>query len=170
METIIVESFKRVLKNRTRLEKVLGVKISVNQSEITIEGAAEDEYIAEKVLQALDFGFPMKIALGIKKNEFLFEILNIKEYTRRKDFERIRARIIGKGGKSLSTLSNLTECFFELKDNMVGIVGPAENIKNAQEGILALIRGSKHGNVYSYLEKHQVKEPEDLGLKDSKTK
>jgi len=166
MTQLIIERYQRILKNKKRLEQLLNVKISVAKENISTEGYPEDEYIAEKVIQALDFGFPFQTALMIKQNDFMFEILKIKDYTPRKDLERIRARIIGKAGKSLSTLSHLTQCFFELKDNFVGIIGAPENIKNAQEGINALIRGSKHGNVYSYLEKHQVQSPDDLGLKE----
>jgi len=164
--TLIIERYPRILKNKKKLEKLLNVKISNEKENITLEGTPEDEYIAEKVIQALDFGFPFQTALMIRQNDYMFEVLNIKDYTQRKDLERIRARIIGKAGKSLSTLTHLTQCHFELKDNFVGIIGAPENIKNGQEGIYALIRGSKHGNVYSYLEKHQVQSPDDLGLKE----
>lgn len=165
MTHLIIEKFPRVLKNKSRLEKYLNVKISVKGQEVTINGKPENEYIAEKVLEALDFGFPLSVALLIKQHDYLFEALNIKDLTKRKDLGRVRARIIGKNGKALRTLSNLTECYFELKDNSVGIIGHPENIKTAQEGISSLIRGAKHGNVYSYLEKHQTKEVVDLGLK-----
>jgi len=166
MTSLIIEKFPRVLKNKSRLEKYLNVKISVKDQEVTIEGKPEDEYIAEKVLQALDFGFPLSVALLIKQNDYMLEALNIKDLTKRKDLGRIRSRIIGKNGKALRTLSSLTQCYFELKDNFVGIIGHPENIKTAQEGISSLIRGSKHSNVYSYLEKHQVKEVVDLGLRE----
>ena len=166
MTLMIIERFKRILKNRKRLEKELNVKISVSKENISVEGSPENEYVAEKVLKALDFGFPLQVALMIKENDYIFEILNIKDYSRKKNLERVRARIIGKAGKSLSTLSTLTGCYFELKDNFLGIIGSPENIKTAQEGITSLIRGSKHGNVYSYLERHQSKPPEDLGLKE----
>ena len=39
-------------------------------------------------------------------------------------------------------------------------------MKNAQDAIIAIIQGSKHSNVYSYLEKNQVKSEIDLGLKN----
>ena len=166
MIKLIIEKTARVLKNKKRLEKALKIKISSEGKEMVIEGRPEDEYIAEKVFQALDFGFPMSAALLIKTNDYMFEIISIKDLTKRKDLGRIRARIIGKQGRALRTLSNLTECNFELKDNFVGIIGSPENIKYAQEGLSSLVRGSKHSNVYSYLEKHHPKEIVDLGLKE----
>ena len=166
METILCEKIPRIIKNRQRLEKKLGIKITNKGKEVTIEGTPEDEYIAEKVIDALEFGFPFSVALLIKSHDYIFEAINIKNHTKRKDLSQIRARIIGKKGKTLKTLNELTKCFFEIKDNWVGIVGDPEYIQNAQNAIISLIKGSKQANVYSFLEKHQVKPVIDLGLKE----
>ena len=166
METIYCEKVPRIIKNKKKLEEKLNVKIKNRGKEVTIEGKPEDEYIAEKVIDALSFGFPFSIALLIKDEDNIFEIINIKDYTKRKDLERIRARIIGKKGKTLGTLHQLTKCNFELKDNHVGIIGYPEYIENAQEAVISLIHGAKQANVYSHLEKHQVKPVVDLGLKE----
>ncbi len=165
MKTILSEKLPRILKNKLKLEKTLNIKITNRGKEVSIKGEAEDEYIAEKVIDALNFGFPYSHAILIKEQDFLFEILNIKDYTTRKDLERVRARIIGKAGKTLQTLSNLTACHLELKDNFVGIIGGPEYIENAQEAVISIIKGAKQSNVYAHLEKHQFKEPIDLGLK-----
>jgi len=168
MAILFSEDISKVVRNKKRLQKLLDVKINIKSNEISVEGVPEDEYIAEKVIDAINLGFPIAIALLIKEEDFLLEILDIKKYTRRKDLETIRARLIGKGGKTLKTLNTLTECFFELKDNDVGIVGPPELIKNASDAVIFLIQGSKQSNVYSYLEKHRVKPVLDLGLKEKK--
>ena len=167
METIYCEKIPRIIKNKKKLEEKLHVKIKNRGKEVTIEGKPEDEYAAEKVIDALNFGFPFSIVLLIKDEDNSFEILNIKDYTKRKDLESIRARIIGKKGKTLKTLQTLTKCNFELKDNCVGIIGEPIYLKNAQEAVISLIKGSKQTNVYSFLEKHQVKSVVDLGLKDN---
>ena len=165
MKTIYSAKLPRILKSKKRLEEKLKVRITNRGKEVSIQGEPEDEYTAEKVIDAINFGFPFQHALTIKTEDFLFEIINIKEHTKRKDLERIRARIIGRGGKTLKTLCNLTKCFFELKDNEIGIIGHPEHIENAQEAIIFIIKGSKQGNVYSFLEKHQEKPILDLGLK-----
>lgn len=168
MKQIFSEAIALILKNKKKLERVLNIKIEINGKDISIEGKPEDEFIAEKIIDALGFGFPVPVALLIKEEDFLFEIINIKEYTKRKDFETIRARIIGRGGQTLRTLNDLTECFFEIKDNRVGIIGEAEKIKNAQEAIIWIVQGSKQANVYGYLEKHHTQPILDLGLKEKK--
>lgn len=166
MKTIISEKLPRILKAKKKLEKDLKIKIRNRGKEVFIEGKPENEYISEKVIDALNFGFPFSAAIQIKEEDFLFERINIKDHTKRKDLATIRARIIGKSGKTLKTLSHLTECFFELKDNEVGIIGNPEKIKIAEEAILSLIRGSKQANVYSFLEKRKIKPELDLGLKE----
>ncbi len=167
---LVCDKTEKLAKNKNRLERLLNVKITIKNDEISIEGKPEDEYTAEKVIQALAFGFPLPVALLIKEEDFLFEILDIKDFTHRKDLETIRARIIGKEGKTLKTLNTLTQCYFELKDNDVGIIGSPEYIKNAQDAVIFLIQGSKQANVYSFLEKHQVQPMIDLGLKEKKGK
>lgn len=166
MKKILSNKIARIIKNKKKLEASLDVKIINRGKEISLEGNSLNEYIAEKVIEALDFGFPLSAALLIKDEDFVFEVINIKDHTRRKDLERIRARIIGKKGKTLQTLHNLTNCNFELKDNEVGIIGDAENIENAQQAVVSIIKGAKQSNMYSFLEKHHPQPILDLGLKD----
>ena len=165
MKTILSNKLPRIIRNKKRLEEKLDVKITNKGKEIFINGKSTDEYIAEKIIDALNFGFPFSTAMLIKEADFIFEIINIKDYTKRKDLKRIKARIIGKGGRTLQTLNQLTKCHFELKDNQVGIIGPPEHLANGQEAVISIIKGAKQSNVYSFLEKHQVKSIIDLGLK-----
>jgi len=165
MKKILLERTSEILKNKTKLEKELKIKIIRGDKDISIDGKAEDEYIAEKVLEALSFGFSFSTTILIKKEDFLFEILNIKDYTKRNDLSRIKARIIGKGGKTLKTLSELSGCNFEINENSVGIIGDSEDIKKAHDAIISLIRGSKQANVYSRLEHQKSKLISDLGLR-----
>ncbi len=165
MIKLICDKLPRIIKNRQRLEKALDVKITNRGTEIYIDGEPEAEYIAEKVIEALDFGFPFSTAMLIKTEDLIFEVMNIKELTTKKDYPRIRARIIGTNGKTLKTLCTLTNCYFEIKDNEIGIIGEPECIKNTNTAIVSLVKGTKQSNVYSYLEKHQFKPEPDLGLK-----
>jgi len=170
MIQLIVDKIPRIIKSKKKLEGILNVNITNKGKEVSISGEPEDEYIAEKVIIALDFGFSFPVAILIKDDNYHFEALSIKSYTKKHDLKTVRARIIGKEGKTLKTLSHLTECFFELKNNEVGIIGESEYIKNAREAIISIIRGAKQANVYAYLEKHHVLPIEDLGLKEENEK
>ena len=168
MKVLIFDESQKIIKFNRKLEKALDVKVMVKNNEVTIDGNPEDEYIAEKVIDAISFGFPLEVALLVKKEDFLFEILSIKDHTHRKDLGVIRARIIGRKGRTLGTLNNLTECHFEIKNNEIGIIGSPEYIENAQKAVISIIQGSKQANVYGYLEKHHVEPILDLGLKEQK--
>jgi ribosomal RNA assembly protein len=167
MKKILCENYRLIIKNQKKLAEALNIKITNRGKEVFIEGSPEEEYFAEKVIDAVSMGFPVDTALLIKKEEMMFEILNLKDHTNRNDLERIRGRIIGKGGKTLKVLSDLTDCFFELKDNQIGIIGSPECIQNAQNACISLIKGSKQGNVYAHLEKTRPAPIYDLGLKEN---
>jgi len=167
MRKILSEKPMRIIKAKEDLKKIIGVNIENRGKEIYLEGAPEDEFIAEKIVDALDFGFPFSSAVSIKEDDFHFEIFDIRDYTPRKDLETVRGRIIGTDGKTLKTLTILSNCFFEINGNKIGLIGPADHIKTARESIISLIRGSKQANVYRVLEKSKFEEPEDLGIKKS---
>lgn len=166
MKTILSEKIHRIVKNKTRLEKILNIKITNNGKEVTIDGEAQDEYEATKVIDALNFGFPFSAAISIKNEGKILEFVNIKEYSQKRNLESVRARIIGKGGRTLATLSQLTKGDFELKDNQVGIIVEPEHMQNAITAVIQLIQGSKQANIYKGLEKNQPEYEYDLGLKD----
>jgi len=168
MKILPSEDSTRLRKVVKDLEPQLNVKIKIKEKEVSIDGNPEDEYIAEKVIDAINFGFPLDAALSIKKDDAIFEIINIKEFTHSNDMERVRARVIGTEGKTLSTLSQLTDCNFEIKGNEVGVIGMPESIKNGHNAIIMIVQGSKQANVYAFLEKHQLQPITDLGLKEKK--
>jgi ribosomal RNA assembly protein len=167
MKKILVEKLPRIIKNKKKLMDVLEVNITNRGKEVYVEGTPEKEYVAEKVIDAIDFGFLVSRALSIKKEDLMFEILNIKDHTNRKDLEIIRGRIIGKAGKTLKTLSDLTESFVEINENHIGIIGRPEAIEAIQEALISIIKGSKQSNVYAHLEKVRPRPVEDLGLKNN---
>lgn len=166
MKKIILNRVGNIIKEKEKLEEILNVKISNRGKELIIDGSSVDEYEAEKVIDAINFGFQVEIALMIKEKELALEILSIKDFTKRKNMKEVRGRVIGTKGKTLRTLSELTDCFFEVRNNDVGIIGSPEKMKIALEAVASLIRGSKQSNVYKYLERHQVRPIVDLGLKE----
>lgn len=168
MKKIILDNLSKIIKAKERLEKELNIKIFNKGIEVFLESNAENEYIAEQVLGAINFGFSIKTALLIKKQDLMFETLNIKDYMRSKNIIRVKGRIVGESGRALKTLSQLSDCHFEIKGNQVGIIGDPENIENAQNAIIMLIKGSKHANVYAFLERSHPEPILDFGLRNIK--
>ena len=91
--------------------------------------------------------------MEIKNEGRRSQTVHIKDITKTNDLERVSGRIIGKAGKTLRTLNNLTNCDLAIKDNEIGIIGDARDIELAIQSITSLINGSKQGNVYARLER-----------------
>ena len=153
MKQIYIKSARKVLQNKKELEQKLNVKISVKGTTTIISGKSEDEYFAERVLLSMDFPFLFEDCLLLANENYMFEILNIKNYTKRHDFEVIKSRLIGTKGKTLKLLENLSDCEIAVKDNNVAILGPVESFEDAKQAIISLIQGSKQGHVYGNLER-----------------
>lgn len=153
MKKLYIKSIRKIVQNKNELEKKLKIKISISGTDLTLFGNESDEFFAERVLLALDFPFLLEEAFLLLDEDYVFEILNIKKYTKRHDLNVIKGRIIGTDGKAMKVLSDLSASLIAVKDNNVAIIAKSENIKNAVQGVISIIRGSKHGNVYSYLEK-----------------
>ncbi len=156
MQETYVENIKTLMQNKNRLEKELKIKITNKGRLVFVSGKGENEYLALKIIEAIDLGFSVERALLLKDENFSLQILNIKDITKKKSLKNIReirARIIGTHGKTLKTLCSLSNCFIEIYDNQIGIIGNIENIKDVVQCLICLIQGSKQGNVYSKLEK-----------------
>lgn len=167
METVHVESPGKIKQNIEEIEKKIEVKITQKGKQISIEGEAFEEYQARIVIEALDFGFPLKDALRLTDESVNFRKLPIKNFTKRKDLEEVRGRIIGTEGKTKRTVEEVSGCAVVLHNNMVGIIGPAESIEEATTAVMNLIKGSKQANVYRFLEKMNTSKrfKTDIGLK-----
>ncbi|MFB6246175.1 MAG: hypothetical protein ABEI74_01115 [Candidatus Pacearchaeota archaeon] len=166
MRSKLVEKPIKMNRAKPQIEKELDVKMSNRGKEFFIEGEAESEYIAVDIMDAIDFGFPIPTALQIHKEDLIFERINIKDHAKNNKVEIAKGRVIGSKGKSLSTLTEVTGFAFEVKEKEVGIIGHPEEMKNVLTGVISIIRGAKHSNVYSFLQRNKEGPIWDLGLKE----
>ncbi|MEK6935592.1 MAG: hypothetical protein AABW67_02305 [Nanoarchaeota archaeon] len=157
MQETYSEFIGKIIASKRKIESTLGVKITNKGMIVFINGPGEKEFIASKVIDAINVGFSVERALLLKDEEIILQIINIKGKTKRNDLERIRGRIIGSDGKTLKILNNLTDCFVSVHNNQVGIIGDAEDIYTTVQSIESIIRGSKQANVYARLEKEKKK-------------
>lgn len=166
MKFAIVKKSGKIVKNKEILEKKLKVKISIEGRKISAQGTELDEFLALKVFEALDLGFSIDASLMLCEQDFLLEKLEIKNLTPRRNLEQVRARIVGKDGRTKELIEELTDCDISLSGNEIGVIGQVERIKICMNALTKLVQGSKQSSVYSYLEKqHKAYHPEDLGLK-----
>lgn len=168
MRTIPVESIRKIKKATPRIENKTKVKISLGRDRVNIEGKELDEYFVSQIIRAVDFGFDVEDALLLLNDSFILEFIDVKSHTHRKNLKDVRARLIGTDGKAKKTIENLTGAVIVVKNNSVGVIVDSEHMDATLQAIKSLIQGSKHGNVFSYLEKQNGSrqfEDDDLGLK-----
>jgi len=169
MRTIPVESVRRIKKATPSIENKVKIKISFGKDRVYVEGKELDEYLVSQIIQAIDFGFDVEDALLLMNDGFAMEFIDVKNHTRRKNLKDVRARLIGTNGKAKKTMENLTGAVIVVNDNSVGVIVDSTHLDTTIQAIECLIQGSKHGNVFSYLEKHnssrRIGKDDDLGLK-----
>ncbi len=170
MRIIAVERMNKVKKAVPKIESRIKIKISFKKENAIVRGSEMNEFLVEQIIRAVDFGFYIDDALLLKDGNFLLEFIDVKEHTRRKNFKDIRSRLIGTGGKARKTIENLTGSAIVINGNIVGVIVDSDHLDAVTQGIESIIQGSKHGNVFAYLEKQNISrrkfDKEDLGLKE----
>jgi ribosomal RNA assembly protein len=162
METIYSENTRKILQNKKVLEDSFKIKISIKENIVELTGKAPDEYLALQAIEAINLGFAISDVTNLKYDDYMLEKIQIKSISKRKDLSQVRGRIIGEQRKVLRTIEDLTGCSLVVHDNWVGIIGLSEQVRKTAYAIKKLIAGSKHANVYSYLEEERAKERESL--------
>jgi len=147
------EKTAELRRQKEELEKELNVKIKILGRKVTFEGSAIEEYEAAIVLDAMSFGFSAKSALELRKEYMAFKKIHIRDFTRRKNLNDVRSRIIGKEGKTKRTLEEISNCEIIITESEVGIIGEAESMDSAIQAIISIVRGTKQSNAYRYLER-----------------
>ena len=157
-EQIYSESIRKAIENKKQIESSLKVKLNIKGHIVTITGDPADELICLRVIEAMNLGFSVFQALDLKDEQFAFEVIPIKNIAKRRNLSQVRGRIIGTERKTLRTIEALTGCEIVLHDNSVGVIGLSEAVRKASYAMRKLIAGSKHANVYMYLEDENAKQ------------
>jgi ribosomal RNA assembly protein len=147
--------------NKARLEEAFNVKIEVKPEEGIVyveprEGATlYNVYVAEKALKALSIGFSIDDVLLLKDDVYDLEIIDLGEVTKnREDLMRIKARVIGTGGRFKKALEDMTGAKIAVGEKQVGIIGDFEQNKLIKDALTRLIAGQSHQAVMKFLERY----------------
>lgn len=142
---------KRKIENLTDCE----IDVESKEGEVTISG--EDGvklYSAQHIVKAIARGFNPKYALKLQKHDYVFEIIDLYDYHDKKNHhERMKGRVIGKGGKSRRVIEELGECNISVYGKTIGIIAPAETAGIAKKSVEMLLEGANHSTVFTFLER-----------------
>ncbi len=145
---------------KEKLESVSGTKLSIDSDEgdVTIDAThAADPAMAialANVVTAIGRGFSPQKAMLLLQDNYFIEVFDIRDYVgKRKDsVTRMRARIIGSGGKTRQIIEELTGAFVSVFGNTVAVIGDDLQIDVAKRAIEMVLCGSEHAAVYHFLE------------------
>ena len=169
METLIFDKMPGAIRREQRnLERQLKVKLTIKEKNVAIEGSPLDEYVALLIVEALVFGFSQKQAMSLKDEGMSFRKIHIRDFTRRKNLKDVRARLIGREGKTRRTLEDISNCEVVIGESEVGIIGFTDAVESTVQAAINIIKGSKQANAYRYLERMNAEKknlPDNLGLK-----
>ena len=135
------------------------LKINSEEGDIIIEGESLNCYNCKKIIKAIGRGFNPKTALYLLDEDYYFELISIDDYSgkSKNNLTRIKARLIGIKGRAWRTIEKMTNTYLSIYGKTVGIIGLQEDVLLAKQALINLLQGSKHANVYAYIEKHKSK-------------
>jgi ribosomal RNA assembly protein len=83
------------------------------------------------------------------------DIIDIRDYAGKspKHMRRIKARIIGKKGRTRKNIEQLTGAYLSIYGGTVAILSDIEGLETARTAVDMLLSGSEHSMVYRYLER-----------------
>jgi ribosomal RNA assembly protein len=147
---------------KKKLESLFGVKLMIDGStgdiEIQFNPSNTDRLKIEKLramLNAIGVGFSPPKALRLSEDDMFLEIIDLQELVGKspQELERIKGRIIGKGGRAWKNIEEMTGTLLSVHGRYVGIIGGLEGSEATKNAIMMLVEGKQHKSIYKYLEK-----------------
>ncbi len=146
-------------ETRDLLERRTGCRIIIDSEsgDVNVETEGADPIMALKardLIKAIARGFSPERALVLLNEGYYFELLDVRDFTGKnpKAVHRMKARLIGRNGRTRQLLEELTEAEVSIYGNTIGIIGDYETAKVAHDAVEMLLNGAKHSTVYRYLE------------------
>ncbi|MCL5427717.1 MAG: hypothetical protein M1321_00880 [Candidatus Marsarchaeota archaeon] len=156
MERILIPQKRADVLRRimAKTAKALGCRLELNEdNEVVIDGDPYEEYNAKNVIQAFGRGFPMNTAYKLIDEGYFFKYINLKDVLRNEDqIRRIKARIIGSGGKAKEYVQGVSGASMAVYGNTIGLIGTNEQVEIAMGALKVLIDGGTHKKEMQTLE------------------
>ncbi|MDD3247848.1 MAG: KH domain-containing protein [Methanosarcina sp.] len=147
---------KKFIEEKTACQ--LDIDSESGKIDITCEGDPLKEFRILETIKAIGRGFSPEKALGILEDDMLMlEIIDLSDVaTTPKELQRIKGRIIGRGGRTRELAESLINVKISVYGKTVSVLGYAEQNTIMRTAIKMLLDGAAHGAVYKFLEKkHQ---------------
>lgn len=152
-------------ETKKTIEKIsqMNLEIDSEEGEISFnEQEAKDPLIplkVEDVIRAIGRGFSPEHAFRLFGEETELFIFDIYDYVGKKESHlvRVKARVIGREGKTKRVIEGLTGGFLSVYGHTVAVIADFDSIDIAKKALDMLLSGSEHPTVYRYLEREMKK-------------
>jgi len=152
-------------ETKKMIEEVAKLHIEIDSVEgeaIIDERKAKDPLLGlqvEGVIRAIGRGFSPEHAMRLFKEDTDFFVFDIHDYVGKKvtHVRRLKSRIIGRNGKTKHLMESLTGADISIYGHTVSVIADFESIDIAKKAIDMLLSGSKHSNVYRFVEREMKK-------------
>lgn len=145
---------------KRRIEKTLELKIDITKEGLVdIEGKDPLKvFLCERIVKAVGRGFTPGDAMNLTKENYDLQVLQLRDYgDTKREFIRLKGRVIGKEGKSRRKIEMMTGCKIVVFGKTVSIIGPSDGITLARKAVSMLLSGAKHGTVFRMFETRKKK-------------
>ncbi len=159
-------------RNKKRIEAAFQVNLTVDSESGNVEITPQSDqtdvsvlFTVRNISHAIGRGFSPKRAMILLNEDQEFLILDLEEYvgTSKNALNRVKGRIIGRGGKSRALLEELTECLISVYGSTVAMIGSYEMLPVAKEAVEMLIDGAFHKTVWNHLYAYRRKMKKEKG-------
>ena len=156
-------------ETKQEIEETLSCELTIDSGEGDVQVAGEDAvklFSAQTVVKAIARGFNPDIALSLRKQDWAFELIDLNSWNEKRNHqERMKGRVIGKGGKARKTIEELSDSKLSIYGKTIGIIAPIETIGVAKQAVTMLLEGANHSTVFSFLErkKREIKRQQLMG-------
>ncbi len=145
---------------KAKIEKICSVSLLIDgqTGEISIRGNDDVEDVlpfkAEEIVMAIGRGFSPDKSMRLLEGENSLHIIDLREFVGKSSSQigRIKARIIGEGGRVRKNVEELSGASICVYGRTVAIIGEGKQLRSAVNAITSLSSGSTHGKVYNDLQ------------------
>jgi len=155
---------------KTSLEYRFGVNLEIDGETGSVSvrypsKVAENYFLIKRVMDGVSAGFSDADIREMIEKDYTLAVIDLEEYaSKTSHLSRVKGRIIGQSGRAKMKIEDYSRCRISIYRNLVGILGPEENIEMAREAIIKLAKGFEHQSVYRFLESRLRRMKQQLDL------
>jgi ribosomal RNA assembly protein len=147
-------------RDKKTIEKTFNITLEINsitgKVEIKLNPEQKDASVlfsVQNIVKAIGRGFTPQKAMNLIHDDYHLIIIDLEEYvgSSKNTQNRVKGRIIGRGGKARALIEQITGCNLSIYGSTISLIGPFYSLPFAREAIMMLIKGAFHKTVWNYL-------------------